>query len=80
MAVLFGLAPLVVAAFAHAELAPGSRTERPIALVGGMLLDGNPLDEIKAMKRVLVTFRDGVPWFDPMGATVPGVEEVGRPY
>jgi len=25
---------------AHAESAPGSRTDRPIALVGGMLLDG----------------------------------------
>jgi hypothetical protein len=32
------------------------------------------------MKNVLVTIRDGVPWFDPMGATVPGVEEVGRAY
>jgi len=32
------------------------------------------------MKYVLVTIRDGVPWYDPMGARVPGVEEVGRTY
>jgi len=45
-----------------------------------LIIDGNPLDEIKMMKFVLVTFRDGVPWFDPMGPTVPGVKEVGRAY
>ena len=45
-----------------------------------LIVDGNPLDEIKTMKYVLVTFRDGVPWFDPMGPTVPGIKEVGRAY
>jgi len=32
------------------------------------------------MKYVLVTFRDGGPWFDPMGPAAPGGEEVGRAY
>jgi hypothetical protein len=45
-----------------------------------LIVDGNPLDEMKALKYVLVTFRDGVPWFDPMGPTVPGVKEVGRAW
>jgi hypothetical protein len=44
------------------------------------IIDGNPLNEINAMKHVLVTFRDGVPWFDPLGPTVSGVKEVGRAY
>jgi imidazolonepropionase-like amidohydrolase len=45
-----------------------------------LVVDGNSLDEIKMMKFVFVTFRDGVPWFDPTGPTVPGVTEVGRAY
>ena len=45
-----------------------------------LIVDGDPLDEIKAMKYALVRFRDGVPWYDPMGPTVPGVKEVGRAY
>ena len=70
IAVLCALAPLAMAAFAHAESAPGSRTDRPIVLVGGMLLDGYEAAPI----------HDGVPWFDPMGPTVPGVREVGRAH
>ncbi len=55
-------------------------TIEPGKLADLLIVDGNPLDEIKLMKRVLVTIRDGVPWFDPLGATVPGVEAVGRAY
>ncbi len=55
-------------------------TVEPGKLADLLIVDGNPLDEINAMKRVLVTFRDGVPWFDPLGASVPGVREVGRAY
>ncbi len=55
-------------------------TIEPGKLADLLIVDGNPLDEIKAMKYVLVTFRDGVPWYDPMGPTVPGVKEVGRAY
>jgi len=55
-------------------------TIEPGKLADLLIVDGNPLDEIKLMKRVLVTIRDGVPWFDPMGASVPGVEAVGRAY
>ncbi|MBW2715550.1 MAG: amidohydrolase family protein, partial [Deltaproteobacteria bacterium] len=40
MSVLFAVASVWPAAAVHAESAPGSRTDRPIALVGGMLLDG----------------------------------------
>ena len=40
MSVLFAVASVWPAVVAHAESAPGSRTDRPIALVGGMLLDG----------------------------------------
>ena len=40
MAVLFPLLQLMLAAPVRAESAPGSSTDRPIALVGGMLLDG----------------------------------------
>jgi imidazolonepropionase-like amidohydrolase len=55
-------------------------TIEPGTLADLLIVDGDPLDEIKAMRYVLVTFRDGVPWFDPMGPTVPGVKEVGRAY
>jgi imidazolonepropionase-like amidohydrolase len=55
-------------------------TIEPGKLADLLIVDGNPLDEIKLMKNVLVTIRDGVPWFDPLGATVPGIEEVGRAY
>jgi hypothetical protein len=40
LAVLFFLFQLMLAASAPAQSAPGARTDRPIALVGGMLLDG----------------------------------------
>jgi hypothetical protein len=40
LVVLFALASLALAPPARADSAPGSRTDRPIALVGGMLLDG----------------------------------------
>ena len=40
LTVLFVLLLLAPAASAQVESAPGSRTDRPIALVGGMLLDG----------------------------------------
>jgi len=55
-------------------------TVEPGKLADLLIVDGNPLDDIKQMKYVLVTIRDGVPWYDPMGARVPGVEEVGRTY
>ena len=55
-------------------------TVEPGKLADLLIVDGNPLDEIKMMKYVVVTIRDGVPWFDPMGPTVSGVKEVGRTY
>jgi imidazolonepropionase-like amidohydrolase len=55
-------------------------TVEPGKLADLLIVDGNPLDDIKLMKNVLVTIRDGVPWFDPLGPTVPGVAEVGRAY
>ena len=55
-------------------------TIEPGKLADLLIVDGNPLDEIKTMRYILVTFRDGVPWFDPLGPTVPGIEEVGRAY
>jgi hypothetical protein len=75
----FEFLPPVLRGIHHAEV-----IGREIVVVerarATVIVDGNPLDEIKLMKNVLVTIRDGVPGFDPMGATVPRVEEVGRSY
>ncbi|MDT8320049.1 MAG: amidohydrolase family protein [Xanthomonadales bacterium] len=45
-----------------------------------IVVDGNPLADVDMMKFVLLTVRGGVPWYDPEGVILPGVEAVGRPY
>ena len=55
-------------------------TLEPGKLADLIVVDGNPLSDINMMKFVLMTMKGGVPWYDPHGKVLPGVEAVGRPY
>ncbi len=55
-------------------------TVEPGKLADVLVIDGNPLADINMMKFVVLTIRDGVPWYDPQGLVLPGVKEVGRKY
>lgn len=54
-------------------------TLEPGKLADLIVVDGDPLADIGAMKHVVLTIRGGVPWFDPQGKVLAGVEAVGRP-
>ena len=55
-------------------------TVEPGKLADLLVIDGNPLADINMMNFVVLTIRDGVPWYDPQGLVLPGVKEVGREY
>ena len=55
-------------------------TLEPGKLADLIVVDGDPLSDINAMGRVVVTVRDGVPWYDPQGLVIGGIEAVGRAY
>jgi len=53
-------------------------TLEPGKLADLIVVDGNPLDDINMVHFVLLTMKDGVPWYDPQGKVLPGVATVGR--
>jgi len=53
-------------------------TLEPGKLADLIVIDGNPLDDINMMHFVLMTMKDGVPWYDPQGKVLPGVAAAGR--
>jgi len=55
-------------------------TLEPGKLADLIVIDGNPLEDIKMLKFVMATVRDGVPWYDSHKTVLPGLEEVGRGY
>ncbi len=55
-------------------------TLEPGKLADLIVVDGNPLADINAMKTVVLTMVDGVPWYDADGVALSGVAEAGRAY
>jgi imidazolonepropionase-like amidohydrolase len=55
-------------------------TLEPGKLADLIVVDGNPLADINLMKFVVMTVKGGVPWYDPHGIVLPGVEPLGRRY
>jgi imidazolonepropionase-like amidohydrolase len=55
-------------------------TLEPGKLADLIVVDGNPLADINAMKHVVMTMKGGVPWFDPHGPVLQGLDAVGRRY
>jgi len=53
-------------------------TLEPGKLADLIVVDGNPLEDINMMRFVLLTMKNGVPWYDPQGKVLPGVSDVGR--
>lgn len=53
-------------------------TLEPGKLADLIVVDGNPLSDIGAMQHVVLTIRGGVPWYDPHGEVLKGVEAIGR--
>jgi len=54
-------------------------TLEPGKLADIIIVDGDPLADIKSLRDVSVTIKDGVAWFDPSIATA-DLERVGRSY
>ena len=53
-------------------------TLEPGKLADLIIVDGNPLADINVLKHVVVTVKDGVPWYDPFETTIGGITRVGR--
>lgn len=54
-------------------------TLEPGKLADIIIIDGNPLADINNIKRVVMTMKGGVPWYDAK-YRVSGLEEIGRSY
>jgi imidazolonepropionase-like amidohydrolase len=54
-------------------------TIEPGKLADIIVIDGDPLSNIDAMKHVILTIKDGVPWY-PESNPLPILRDIGRPY